>query len=193
MKRKRWISIPGIAGVIAVLSSAGCNSAKDAQTSTFSVALTGGFLTDVLGFRAAGREGDWHRFAVGAGGTGEYIDIREVPSETRRGSWGVGSIHHLAWRVADDAQQLAVRTQVDAAGRRPTPVIDRFWFRSVYFLEPGGVLFELATDGPGFAVDEDPKHLGESLVLPPWLEAQRREIEAMLPVLNAPALQEVKS
>ena len=152
-----------------------------------SVALSSAFLTDVLGFRAAGREGDWHRFAVGGGGTGEYIDVREVPSETRRGSWGVGSIHHLAWRVADDAQQLAVRAQVDAAGRRPTPVIDRFWFRSVYFLEPGGVLFELATDGPGFAVDEDPKHLGESLVLPPWLESQRASIEANLPVLEKPA------
>ena len=107
------------------------------------------------------------------GGTGEYIDVREVPGDTRRGAWGVGSIHHLAWRVADEAEQLAVRAAVDGAGRRPTPVIDRFWFKSVYFLEPGGVLFELATDGPGFAVDEDPKHLGESLVLPPWLESQR--------------------
>jgi glyoxalase family protein len=66
-------------------------------------------------------------------------------------------------------------------------VIDRFWFQSVYFLEPGGVLFELATDGPGFAVDEDPAHLGESLVLPPWLEAQRGQIEAGLPVLRMPA------
>jgi glyoxalase family protein len=156
-----------------------------------SVALSSAFLTGVLGFRAAGREGDWHRFAVGGGGTGEYIDLREVPSETRRGSWGVGSIHHLAWRVADDAQQLAVRAQVDAAGLRPTPVIDRFWFRSVYFLEPGGVLFELATDGPGFAVDEDPKHLGEALVLPPWLESQRQSIEAGLPRLSDPSTRPV--
>ena len=141
----------------------------------------------MLGFRHIGTEGDWHRFAVGAGGTGEYLDVREVPADTRRGAWGVGSIHHLAWRVADEAEQLAVRTQVDGAGRRPTPVIDRFWFKSVYFLEPGGVLFELATDGPGFAVDEDPKHLGESLVLPPWLESQRAGIAAGLPPLSMPA------
>jgi glyoxalase family protein len=114
------------------------------------------------------------------------VDVREVPAETRRGAWGVGSIHHLAWRVADEAEQLAIRTQVDAAGRRPTPVIDRFWFKSVYFLEPGGVLFELATDGPGFAVDEDPKHLGESLVLPPWLEGQRTAIVESLPPLAVP-------
>jgi glyoxalase family protein len=146
--------------------------------------LTTSFLTEVMGFRHLGREGDWHRYGVGSGGTGEYLDIREVPPETRRGGWGVGAIHHLAWRVSDDEHQSAVRAQVDAAGRRPTPVIDRFWFKSVYFLEPGGVLFELATDGPGFAVDEDPKHLGETLVLPPWLEGERASIEAQLPVLR---------
>jgi glyoxalase family protein len=80
---------------------------------------------------------------------------------------------------------------VEAASRRPTPVIDRFWFKSVYFTEPGGVLFELATEGPGFAVDEDPSHLGETLVLPPWLEADRRRIEAALPTLTAPKPVEV--
>jgi glyoxalase family protein len=153
-----------------------------------SLALTSSFLTEVMGFRHVGTEGSWHRYAVGAGGTGDYIDVREVPDQTRRGAWGVGSIHHLAWRVTDDAHQAAVRAQVEAAGRRPTPVIDRFWFKSVYFLEPGGVLFELATDGPGFAVDEDPKHLGESLVLPPWLERERAAIEAQLPALTPPAV-----
>jgi len=70
---------------------------------------------------------------------------------------------------------------------RPTPMIDRFWFRSVYFLEPGGALFELATDGPGFTVDEEPAHLGERLILPPWLEPQRAPIEAALPPLRMPA------
>src|SRR5438309_3889644 len=108
-------------------------------------------------------------------------------SDQPRGSWGVGSMHHVAWRVADDATELAVRARVDAARRRPTPVIDRFWFKSVYFLEPGGVLFELATDGPGFGVDEDLAHLGESLVLPPWLEPHRAAIESMLPPLTQPA------
>jgi glyoxalase family protein len=72
-------------------------------------------------------------------------------------------------------------------------VIDRFWFQSVYFREPGGVLFELATDGPGFAVDEDPRHLGESLVLPPWLEGSRAEIERALPELRTPSPAEVTS
>ena len=72
-----------------------------------------------------------------------------------RGAWGTGSVHHLALRVADEAHQTEVREQVLHGGAHPTPVIDRFWFKSVYFREPGGVLFELATDGPGFAVDED--------------------------------------
>src|SRR4029078_358698 len=69
---------------------------------------------------------------------------------------------------------MRVRAKIEAAGDRATDVIDRFWFKSVYFKEPGGVLFEIATEGPGFAVDEDPAHLGESLVLPPWFEASRR-------------------
>jgi glyoxalase family protein len=146
---------------------------------------TAGFLTDVLEFRHLGTEGEWHRYGVAEGGSGQYVDVRESPAE-RRGAWGAGSIHHIAWRVSDEAQQLEVRRRIEAAGRQPTPVIDRFWFKSVYFLEPGGVLFELATDGPGFAVDESPAHLGESLVLPPWLESARPGIEARLPKLVLP-------
>ena len=138
------------------------------------------FLTETLGFTAIGTEGRWHGYALGDGGSGKYIEIRETP-EAPRGEWGVGSMHHVAWRVPDDAAELAVRKRVAAAGRRPTDVIDRFWFKSVYFQEPGGVLFELATDGPGFATDEDHGALGEKLVLPPWLESHRREIEAVLP------------
>ena len=98
----------------------------------------------------------------------------------------VGAVHHLAWRVSDEQQQLLVRAQVEASGGRATPVIDRFWFKSVYFKEPGGVLFEIATEGPGFAVDEDPAHLGETLVLPPWYEPARAEIERVLPPLKLP-------
>ena len=102
-----------------------------------------------------------------------------------RGAWGQGSIHHIAWRVDDEAHQDEVRaSHRSAGGAHPTPVIDRFWFKSVYFKEPGGVLFELATDGPGFAVDEDVAHLGETLVLPPWLEPRRKAIEATLPKLD---------
>jgi len=118
-----------------------------------------------------------------AGGAGRILDVREDP-EGRRGAWGVGSVHHLAWTVADGEHQAALRDAVARAGRRPSEVIDRFWFRSVYFMEPGGVLFELATEGPGFAVDEDPAALGERLILPPWLEPYRPRIEAVLPDLS---------
>lgn len=144
------------------------------------------FLTEVLGFSHLGSEGSWHRFGVDGGGSGCYVEIRELP-DMQRGAWGTGSIHHLAWRVEDEAHQLAVRARIESAGRRPTPVIDRFWFKSVYFTEPGGVLFELATDGPGFAVDEDSAHLGEQLVLPPWLEPRRGAIEAALPRIEMPS------
>ena len=149
------------------------------------IALTASFLSDVLGFTYIGAENRWHRYGVEGGSSGKYVDIRALP-EARRGAWGVGSIHHLAWRVDDEAHQLTVRGQIDQAQRRPTPVIDRFWFKSVYFLEPGGVLFELATDGPGFTTDEDSPHLGQSLVLPPWLEPHRAAIQSMLPPLTDP-------
>lgn len=146
------------------------------------LAPTESFLAAAMGYRELAREGSWVRWGVGAGASGERLDLAESP-QSPRGAWGTGAIHHLAFRVDDDRHQLAVRAGVAAAGPHPTAVVDRFWFQSVYFREPGGVLFELATDGPGFAVDEDPRHLGESLVLPPWLEAQRAEIEAVLPPL----------
>ena len=145
-------------------------------------------------------EGDWQRFVVpdptlgdrpaSSGGllsgvSGRHIDVCARP-DARRGAWGTGSIHHLAWRVDDDAHEAEVRRSVEGAGAHPTPVIDRFWFKSVYFKEPGGVLFELATDGPGFAVDETTEALGQSLVLPPWLETQREQIQGILPVLTYP-------
>jgi glyoxalase family protein len=139
------------------------------------LAPTRAFLEDVMGFEHHGEEGGWHRFVLpGArgAGAGHLLDVREAPDE-RRGAWGVGSVHHLAWTVDDERAPVALREAVAAAGRRPSEVIDRFWFSSVYFMEPGGVLFELATSGPGFAVDEDPAALGERLILPPWLEPHR--------------------
>jgi glyoxalase family protein len=145
--------------------------------------ITSRFLTGVLGFEDLGREAEWTRY--GFRNAAGFVDVRDTPNE-RRGGWGTGTVHHLAWRVDDDLHQMAVRSQVEAAGGHPTPVIDRFWFKSVYFREPGGVLFEIATDGPGFATDEDPAHLGETLVLPPWLEAQRGRIESMLPPVTLP-------
>jgi glyoxalase family protein len=140
------------------------------------------FLTDTMGFNYAGHEKGWHRYTVNNGGSGNFVDIQELPN-LGRGQWGTGSIHHLAWRVDDTQHEMQLREKIAQAGRRPTEPIDRFWFKSVYFMEPGGVLFELATDGPGFAVDEDPSKLGETLVLPPWLEPHRKEIEAGLPKL----------
>jgi glyoxalase family protein len=147
------------------------------------LAATGKFLTETMGFAVAGEEDGWTRFAIGRGGSGAHLDVRELP-QGKRGAWGVGSIHHVAWRVPDEAAQLAVRERVALARRQPTDVIDRFWFKSVYFKEPGGVLFELATDGPGFTADEDLATLGETLVLPPWLEEMRAEIEKALPRLK---------
>jgi glyoxalase family protein len=141
------------------------------------------FLVSALGFVPAGEEDGWHRYAVGDGGSGRTIDVRAAPPDTPRGRWGTGAVHHVAWSVPDDATELAVRERVREAGRRPTEVIDRFWFRSVYFMEPGGALFELATEGPGFAVDEPEAALGTRLVLPPWLEARRAEIEGALTAL----------
>jgi glyoxalase family protein len=144
---------------------------------------TSSFLTGAMGFENLGTENGWHRYGVAGGKSGAYVDLYESPT-SGRGAWGTGSIHHLAWRVDDEAHQLEVRQRVQEGGSRPTPVIDRFWFKSVYFPEPGGVLFELATEGPGFAVDEDPAHLGETLVLPPWLEPERASIEGVLPPLK---------
>ena len=150
------------------------------------VAHTAGFLVETLGFKLIGEENGWHRYGLGDGGSGRHLDLRAVPNETR-GSWGTGGVHHVAWRVPDDATELEVRSRLLTAGRRPTEVIDRFWFKSVYFLEPGGVLFEIATDGPGFTIDEDLATLGEHLVLPPWLEQHRKEIEEVLPPIEVHA------
>ena len=91
----------------------------------------------------------------------------------------------MAWASLDDEHE-AWRERVIRTGARPTPVIDRFWFRSIYFREPSGVLFELATFSPGFAADEDPERLGETLVLPPWLEDKREQIEAVLTPIENP-------
>jgi glyoxalase family protein len=145
--------------------------------------VTARFLGEALGFEPAAEEGGWHRFGVGGGGSGRWVEVRELPGE-RLGSWGTGAVHHVAFRVTDDEEQQEIQRKVRAAGSSPTPIIDRFWFHSVYFKEPGGVLFETATDTPGFTVDEDLAHLGERLILPPWLEPHRPEIEAVLPPLR---------
>ena len=142
-------------------------------------------LTDVLGFRPLGSEPGGRRFASGDHGPGTLVSVDEL-SGAGRGSSGAGTVHHIAFRVADESAQLDLRSRVAAAGLAPTPVIDRTYFRSVYFREPGGVLFELATDGPGFAIDEPVEALGESLQLPPQYAPHRDAIAAALPPVRVP-------
>ena len=134
-------------------------------------------LLDSLEFERT--DDGWEARGDARGGLWAYD---EPPAE--RGIEGAGTVHHIAWASETD-QHLDWRERAIAGGAHPTPVIDRFWFRSIYFREPSGVLFEVATLGPGFGVDEDAEHLGEKLILPPFLEDQREQIEAVLtPVTN---------
>ena len=142
-------------------------------------------LTDTLGFRPVREAGGTRRFAAGDGGPGSLVDVRSIGGFVR-GTGGAGTVHHVAWRVADDEAQLAARERVVQAKLNPTPVIDRVYFHSVYFREPGGVLFELTTDGPGFAIDEPVARLGERLMLPPQFGPHRPQIEAALPPVHLP-------
>ncbi len=145
------------------------------------LAATKNFLENTMGFKFLNQEANWSRFILGDGAPGQILDLQTSPNSS---GFGAGAIHHLAWRVPNDQAQIVVQKLLQQANRNPTAVIDRFWFKSVYFREPGGAVFEIATDGPGFAVDEDANRLGERLVLPPWLEPHRQEIEAVLPKLN---------
>lgn len=144
---------------------------------------TAAVLADVFGFGEAAREGDRVRHATAAGGIGGVVDLRRAaaPMPLRLGA---GSVHHVAFRAADDAAQEAmVKRLADHHGLRTTEQKDRNYFRSVYFREPGRVLFEIATDVPGFAVDEAPAELGTALKLPSFLEKRRSAIEEVLPPL----------
>ena len=136
-------------------------------------------LLSAMGFRPVAEESGRHRLEIGPGG-GTFLDLEPRPEEPR-GIIAGGSFHHVAWRVADDASQAAWRDRLAEEGMDVTPVIDRTYFRSVYFREPGGVLFELATDPPGFTVDEPLERLGGALQLPPWLEPERQRIERPFP------------
>lgn len=146
---------------------------------------TAAFLTASFGWREVEAGEGRARLVAGEGGPGEIVEIVPGPG-LGRGTVGRGVVHHVAFRVADDRAQLAVRDTLERRGAYPTEVIDRRYFRSVYFREPGGVLLEVATDGPGFLVDERLEELGGSLRLPPWLEPHRAEIEAAVVPIEAP-------
>jgi glyoxalase family protein len=147
-------------------------------------------LTDLLGFERvgsypapAGPAREIVVFATAAGGAGAEVHVderRDLPTERQ----GHGGVHHVAFRVPDDAEHEAWLARLTQAGFRTSGLVDRFYFHSIYFREPNGILFELATDGPGFAADEDPAHLGETLALPPFLEPYRPQIEANLQPLE---------
>ncbi len=149
---------------------------------------TGAFLTGVMGFVAAGAEVDRYRFLTGPEGSRAHADVL-VDAHAPVGRQSAGSVHHIAWRAKDDTEQLSWRAALIAARSSPTQVLDRSYFHSIYFREPGGVLFEIATDPPGFATDETMDALGTHLMLPPWLEEQRARIERHLPPLMVPAAQ----
>ena len=143
-------------------------------------------LTELMGFRQRDEyltPGDHGRrvlvFEVGPGGPGTELHIEER-NDLPPARLGAGGVHHIAFRTPNDEEHAAWQQRLASAGVRVTPVIDRFYFKSIYFREPGGILFEIATDGPGFATDEDPAHLGERLSLPPFLEPHRARIEAGL-------------
>jgi glyoxalase family protein len=146
---------------------------------------TGNFLTGVMGFRQAAESGNRHRYVAGGTGAGCAVDLHCDP-DLSRGMVAVGTVHHVAWRAADGADQLAWRQEIIAHGHDVTAVLDRNYFHSIYFSEPGGVLFEIATDPPGFTVDEPLRGLGQHLKLPPWLEPQRAHIEGLLTRLKLP-------
>lgn len=147
---------------------------------------TAELLTGTLGFHEVGHEGSRFRFRLGEGDEAANIDLHCQPEENP-GRMGIGVVHHIAWRTPTGEDQLKWRSVVAEAGYDVTPVLDRQYFESIYFREPGGVLFEIATDPPGFTADESRDALGTELKLPPWLEPRRDRIVARLPEIHLPA------
>jgi glyoxalase family protein len=139
-------------------------------------------LTEILGFEFVAEENNRRRFRGSGSNASAEIDL--VSSEAGFGQIAAGTVHHIAFRAPDDDEQLKVREQLAARGLNVTPVIDRQYFHSIYFREPNGILFEIATDGPGFLIDEPADALGETLKLPPIYESKRSEIERVLPTIH---------
>lgn len=146
---------------------------------------TAALLTEYLEYRPVFEELNHFRFEAGKGGPGTYVDLLLQPEATR-GNSGAGTIHHVAFSTDSDDTQLKIKEKLETANLQVTEVLDRQYFHSIYFREPGGILFEVATDPPGFAIDEEPAHLGESLKLPHWQEKNRDLIERSLKTIKMP-------
>jgi glyoxalase family protein len=144
------------------------------------------FLTDRMGAIPRGTLGTSELLVIGESEKTGFIEILAL-GHRQRGQMGPGSVHHVAWRVANDEEQLAWQSKLRDNGIGVTPVRDRNYFHSIYFREPGEVLFEIATDPPGFTVDEPRESLGAKLQLPEWLECERRFLQKILPPLKVPA------
>jgi glyoxalase family protein len=143
---------------------------------------TANILTDIFDYEFIGQEGNRFRYRTRHVDTANIVDLVQEPAAIRTGNGG-GIIHHVAFRVKNEKELMEFREKIAAAGFNITPKKDRNYFLSLYFREPGGVLFEIATDTPGFSIDEDVSELGRKLMLPSQFESQRREIEAVLPAL----------
>lgn len=142
-------------------------------------------LTGEMEYRSLAQDGDRHRFETGQGGAGTYLDIVETQPD-KRPLQGAGTVHHVAFSVENDDALVAVRERLVDKGYNVTPVIDRQYFHSIYYREPGGILFEIAANPPGFTIDEPLESLANELKLPAWYESKRELIEAHLPPLHIP-------
>ena len=147
---------------------------------------TARLLTESFGYRLVDESGNRFRFvSADDSAAGRIIDLLCQP-DTAMGRVAAGSVHHVAFRAKDQAEQLQWRERLVDLGYNVTPVIDRTYFHSIYFREPGGVLFEIATDPPGFTLDEKLEELGMHLRIPPWMESRRSQIEEILPPIQVP-------
>jgi glyoxalase family protein len=157
---------------------------------------TADLLINNMGYTLAGQEGNRHRFIGGPDSLANTLDILHRPVQPEdmpdEAVFGAGSIHHIAFRVPTDEEQLEYQSSLRSAGYGVTPVRDRSYFHSIYYREPGGVLFEIATEGPGFAIDEPVESLGENLKLPEWFEPTRSSIEADLQPITLNPVEKVK-
>jgi glyoxalase family protein len=148
---------------------------------------TGNLLAEQLGYQFVGQEGNRLRYKGASDDIGLYVDLLEQPN-VGPGRMGAGSVHHIAFRTVDDTEQVEYKTLLHKAGYSVSPVMDRQYFHSIYFRAPSGVLFEIATDAPGFLYDEAVDELGTHLKLPKWLEPRRNQIEQAVVAVMLPTV-----